>query len=177
LLPKLWPTNHPWGHEDNTSHRNGNDSQPRTTRIKEAVQGSSAFGESKETTIPPIPLISYPDGPPFTLATPVGKQSSNYRAEVQALQSTTDYLMEQGVQQRNVVFLTDSLSALQSLSAGPSDTTTRQLLVHLCCLPEHNNVVLQWIPAHVGIAGNEAADKQRRSNPSPQCHTKKQRIY
>jgi len=103
--------------------------------------------------------IRYHDGPPFTLATPVGKQSSNYRAEVQAFQSATDHLIEQGVQQRNVVFLTDSLSALQSLPAGPSDTTTRQLLAPLSCLSEHNKVVLQWIPAHVGIAGNEAAEK------------------
>ena len=53
--------------------------------------------------------ISYPDRPPFNPATPVGKQSSNYRAEVQEHQSATDHLIEhlQGVQKRNVVFLID----------------------------------------------------------------------
>ena len=109
---------------------------------------------------------------PLTLATPVSKQSFNYRAEVQALQSATDHLIEQGVHQRNVVFLTDSLSALQSLSAGPPDTTTRELLANLSCLSEHNGVVLQWIPAHAGIAGNEAADKlakegSKKEQPQP----------
>jgi len=62
--------------------------------------------------------------------------------------------------------------ALQSLSVGQSDTTTRQLLSHQSCLSEHNNVVLQWIPAHVGIAGNEYADKlakegSRKEQPQP----------
>jgi ribonuclease HI len=116
--------------------------------------------------------ITYPAGPPFASAIPVGEQSSNYRAEVQALQSAAHHLIEQVVQERNIVFLTDSLSALQSLSAGPSDATTRQLLAHICHLSDHNNVVLQWIPAHVGIAGNEAADKlakegSKKEQPQP----------
>ncbi|XP_052245780.1 uncharacterized protein LOC127854765 [Dreissena polymorpha] len=103
--------------------------------------------------------ITYRAGTSFASATPIGEQSSIYRAEVQALQSAAHHLIEQGVQEKNIVFLANSLSVLQSLSAGPSEATTRQLLAHICHLSDHNTVVLQWIPAHVGIAENEAADR------------------
>jgi hypothetical protein len=54
--PELRPTHHPRDNEDNTGRRNGKDSQPRTARVKEAVQGASTFWESTETTIPSAPL-------------------------------------------------------------------------------------------------------------------------
>ena len=36
---------------------------------------------------------------------------------------------------------------------------TRDIQENISLLSKHNKVVLQWIPAHVGIAGNETADK------------------
>jgi ribonuclease HI len=103
--------------------------------------------------------IKLTDSSTLTHSLPVGKRCSNYRAEMQALTSAALQLNERGEKGQNIVFLTDSKSALQALSAGPSDTLTRQLQENTHLLSEHNNVVLQWIPAHVGIAGNEAADK------------------
>ena len=114
--------------------------------------------------------IKFPDRTTSALSFPVGKRSSNYRAELQALISATDHLIQKAKQQ-NIVLLTDSLSALQAVSAGPTDTTTRQLLDLIATLSEHNNVVLQWIPAHVGVAGNEAADRlAKEASKLPQPH-------
>ena len=85
------------------------------------------------------------------LSLPVGKRSSNYRAEVQALTEASRHLIGMEMEEQNqiIALLTDSLSALQALS-GPSDTHTKQLEDNINILAENRNVVLQWIPAHVG---------------------------
>ena len=94
-----------------------------------------------------------------SLSIPAGDLSSNYRAEVHALKAATDYLIEEDCKQQNIVLLTGSLSALQSLTNGPTDLHTQQLHNSLCTLSNNNRVVLQPLLAHVGIAGNENADR------------------
>ena len=55
----------------------------------------------------------------------------------------------------DVVFLTDSRSVLDLL-AGHGEPNLRRKLYRIS---EHRRVVLQWIPAHCGIKGNEHADR------------------
>ena len=98
--------------------------------------------------------------------------SANYRAEVQALNAATEQLIARGDKRQNIVLLTDSLSALQSLMSGPTDHSTRQLQNNLEALQQHSKVVLQWIPAHVGTKGNEMADMLAKAGSQlPQPHS------
>ena len=94
--------------------------------------------------------IRRPDGTTSSLSNPAGDLSSNYRAEVHALKAATELLIEEDCNQQNMVLLSDSLSALQSLTNGPTDLRTQQLHNSLCTLSDNNRVVLQWVPAHVG---------------------------
>ena len=55
----------------------------------------------------------------------------------------------------DVVFLTDSWSVLDSL-AGHGEHNLRRKLYNIL---EHRSVIIQWIPAHSGIKGNEHADR------------------
>jgi ribonuclease HI len=115
--------------------------------------------------------IRHPNGTTTALSIPVGDLSSNYRAELHALIAAVQHLTEEGCSQQYLVLLTDSLSALQSLMSGPTDLPTRQLHICLTTLSQHNKVALQWIPAHVGIAGNEEADRlAKRGAGLPQPH-------
>jgi len=56
---------------------------------------------------------------------------------------------------KQVVFLTDALSVLEALNSGGEP----ELADSLKSLTETHRVALQWIPAHCGIPGNEAADR------------------
>ena len=113
--------------------------------------------------------IRRPDGTTSSLSIPAGDLSSNFRAEVHALKAATELLIEKDCSPQNIVLLSDSLSALQSLTNGPTDLRTQHN--SLCTLSENNRVVLQWVPAHVGIAGNETADRLAKAAaklPQPQ---------
>ena len=57
------------------------------------------------------------------------------------------------------VFLSDSLSALQSLTSETPDDSQKKLMDNINELAKSTKVVLQWIPAHTGIAGNEITDQ------------------
>ena len=80
-------------------------------------------------------------------------------------------LIEEDCNQQNIVLLSDSLSALQSLTNGPSDLCTQQLHNSLCTPSNNNRVELQWVPAHVGIARNETGDRLAKTAAKlPQPH-------
>ena len=60
-----------------------------------------------------------------------------------------------------VRFYTDSRSALQAIAARPtlrSGGLLGDVLLSLSALSRRCHLTLQWVPAHCGIAGNEAAD-------------------
>ncbi|XP_041354137.1 ribonuclease H-like [Gigantopelta aegis] len=128
---------------------------PKTTWIHAFTDGSAENAIRKGGS---GEYIGNPDGSSASLSIPVGELSSNYRAELQALIAATELLIEKGKKQ-NTVLLTDSLSALQSLSSGPSELLIRQLQETFNALNQSCKVILQWIPAHVGVAGKEKADQ------------------
>ena len=99
------------------------------------------------------------DGTTSSLFIPAGDLSSNYRAELHVLKAATEHLNEEDCSQQNTVLLSDSLSALQSLTNGPTDLLTQQLYNSPSAPSNNNSIVLQWVPAHVGIAGNKTADR------------------
>ena len=74
---------------------------------------------------------------------------------------------------KKAVFLSDSLSALQSLTSETPDDSQKRLMDNINELAQSTKVVLQWIPAHTGIAGNEIADqlgKKGRKKDQPSSH-------
>ena len=107
-----------------------------------------------------------------------GSFCSNYIAEQQAITNAADHInfhfSTNPSSVTNIVIFTDSLSTIEALESG-SDTSKD--ITHLTwslhnLISRHNTkVVLQWIPAHTGIPGNERADslaKRGASLPQPE---------
>ena len=101
--------------------------------------------------------IKRPGKPPFSVSAPGGILCSNYRAEVLALLNATETIISWEEKPKKAVFLADSLSALQALMSGEPDTTQKKLTENISTLAQTTCVVLQCIPAHIGIRGNEIA--------------------
>ena len=101
-------------------------------------------------------IIYLPDGDTIESATATGKHCTNYTAEVKALSQGAQAILDiVGNHKEDVVFLTDSKSVLDALACHGE----HELRVKLSKLIESRRVVLQWIPAHCGISGNEKADE------------------
>ncbi|KAK7108155.1 hypothetical protein V1264_015944 [Littorina saxatilis] len=100
--------------------------------------------------------ILQPKKPPTTLSAPSGALSSNFKAEVNALSLAASFLNSVEETPKNTVFLTDSVSALESSN---TDQSLEELKHQISTLARKSTVVLQWIPAHCGISGNEKADE------------------
>ena len=101
--------------------------------------------------------IQFPSGETQTEAKPTGLHCTNYRAEVEALTHAANTISSRIDQDKQVVFLTDALSVLQAVTNSKLPQL-QQALNNIKCL----RTVLQWIPSHCGIEGNEQADKMAK---------------
>uniref|UniRef100_A0A8D8UCR9 ribonuclease H n=1 Tax=Cacopsylla melanoneura TaxID=428564 RepID=A0A8D8UCR9_9HEMI len=97
----------------------------------------------------------------FSFYRSLGPYTTNFDGEVEAIKIALTQLLFQPNLFGKVVILTDSKAAIQAI-INPEETPSfqireiRQTLKHLKLLKKV--VVLQWIPAHCGIHGNETAD-------------------
>ena len=84
--------------------------------------------------------------------------SSIFTAELKAIDLALNHI-EQDAYWRYIIY-TDSLSAMQALEGETTDNPIIvSLLEKLSRLCERADIVFCWLPSHVGISGNEEADK------------------
>ncbi|KAK7102111.1 hypothetical protein V1264_020383 [Littorina saxatilis] len=100
---------------------------------------------------------SFPEGHTTTTNIPTGKHCSKYSAEIQALVQAASIIQDSSSECLQAVFLTDALSVLEALAGGKLPHL--MLMEKLHNVEQQRRVVLQWLPAHCGIPGNERADK------------------
>ena len=104
--------------------------------------------------------IRYSDGDTTSLSVPDGLQCSTYRAEILAISTAAEHLLESTKKKKgNVTISTDSLSTLQALNSADPDQMIQGLHFSLAKLTAQFTVSLQWVPAHVGLTGSEKADR------------------
>ena len=106
-------------------------------------------------------FVRTPTGQTVSYSNATGRKCSNFIEETSALQNAAAYIAK--MKPLKTVILTDSKAAFQSLTSNTPDQPIHQLLKDLQLLPRECTVVLQWIPAHCGIPGNERADRLAKS--------------
>ena len=100
---------------------------------------------------------------------PCGSRCTSYRAELAALREVFRRIHDDDETLRseyNIWLFTDSESSLERLQRGPGaqiDALTGEIWKLLSSIGKHHKIVLQWIPGHKNIAGNEAADELAKS--------------
>ena len=115
-------------------------------------------------------FLTLKDGTHIRQAIPTGKFSTNYKAEADALQTAAEtlYANRDAIQTRVVVF-SDALSVLQAVQ-NPQNKDLNSLVSALARLQQATeHTIIQWIPSHCNIAGNEEADRlARKGGQQPQ---------
>ena len=84
----------------------------------------------------------------------VGKHCFNYRAETETLIQAACIVQASDHDCKQAVFITDALSILQAYQSHKLPNLAKALQQ----VAATRKAVLQWIPAHCGILGNEQAD-------------------
>ena len=99
-------------------------------------------------------LVHFPGGQKALASMAVGKHCSSYRAETEAIIQAASVVQASDHDCKQVVFLSDALSVLQAYQNHKLPNLTKALQQ----VAATRRAVLQWIPAHCGISGNEQAD-------------------
>ena len=99
-------------------------------------------------------------------------ESSIYSAKVKAI----DLAMNIIANHKSSKFInSDSKSVLQALQSKNSSTPLiTRLLDKMNTLSKNNSIILTWIPSHIGLQGNERAD--RAAKKALQTHISKTKI-
>lgn len=107
----------------------------------------------------------------------LGRSATVFQAEVEAISACVIENLKMQYQGKCIKIYTDSQAAVQSL-AGFRFTSKGvwHCLTLLIRLSRDNDVTVAWVPGHVGVVGNEEADKLARQGaetqlvgPEPTC--------
>ena len=124
--------------------------------------------------------FEYPDGSSGELSEACGENSSNYDAEIAAIENALNLLKTQvqvnPEKKQNIVIFTDAMSALQSLEEDPTNKPELKSILldaHELMATYGVKTSMQWIPGHSNTPGNDKADSlAKKGSRQPQPHTK-----
>ena len=105
----------------------------------------------------------------FKIVSSLPSYSSVFTAELFAIKNALNYILNHNI--NNTVIYSDSLSALQAINSfclkQPIITEIKVLINKL--LENNLYTILCWIPSHVGLKGNEEADKSAKESLNAPC--------
>ena len=92
--------------------------------------------------------------------------SSIFTAEAKAIDLALVFISTCDANNKFIIF-SDSLSVLKAMNHTSSKNPQIQKLLEKCHeLLAYKEIVLCWIPSHIGIQGNEMVDKQAKTSLS-----------
>ena len=92
--------------------------------------------------------------------------SSIFTAEAKAVDLALDFISTCDANNKFIIF-SDSLSVLKAMNHTSSKNPQIQKILEKCHeLLANKEIVLCWIPSHIGIQGNEMVDKQAKTSLS-----------
>ena len=90
-------------------------------------------------------------------------ESSIYTAEVIAIDKAMNHITNH--KSSKFIFYSDSKSVLKALQSKDSSTPLITILLDkMNTLSKNNSIILTWIPSHIGIQGNERADRAAKKH-------------
>ena len=111
-------------------------------------------------------LLKFTDGPDIEISKAIGKSSDNYEAEIQglisAIQEINLVFRTKEREPKDIVIFTDSMStlkALESLEISHKGIEALAITINNLLTSYDIQLLLQWIPGHCDLPGNERADK------------------
>lgn len=108
--------------------------------------------------------------PDTTIANKINNSASVLTSELTAIYKALEYIDTK--QETEFIIFSDSQSAIQAISDFSSNDELIQIIQDLYMHQQNTDkiVYLSWIPAHIGVSGNEKADLEAKTvanNPLP----------